>query len=170
MDLGGTKREREWASSNCIASVLRPVGRLTGDNKGEDAASLPPFAFKTKFWCSCTLLKCFHFIHFTPVQREMFNFFHQYIYLTTEVLCLLKCFINNIIKYSAFLEIKPLVSNPFGFWPLEKKKKYCSWGFCHISDVIAFPSTCFYVLFQLVCKKPEWKLHYIHVCSDHWPK
>lgn len=56
MDFGRTKRERERASSNCIASELRPVGRLmclkvqlAGDNKGEDGASLPPFAFKIKF-------------------------------------------------------------------------------------------------------------------------
>lgn len=39
MDLGGAQREKEGAWGNCIGSERRPVGRLTGDNKGDEAAS-----------------------------------------------------------------------------------------------------------------------------------
>lgn len=39
MDLGGTQREKERARGNCVGGELGPAGRLTGDNKGDEAAS-----------------------------------------------------------------------------------------------------------------------------------
>lgn len=66
MDLGGTQREKEGAWGNCIGSELRPVGRLTGDNKGDEATSAA--SFKSTSSCSCTFLESVRFVRLKMLE------------------------------------------------------------------------------------------------------